>query len=354
MRYFDQELVANSRPHAAWWGEVGAEREAFHRAETGLASIAAATGLRANASAILPRDAWLEMDAITKRVMRDDGGQAFMADLMPLARPIHIGKLAFGYRISSDAGTVRRSMSGQVPEVLGKTDYDYRRAIVPIFHTGYGRAWREWSTLQSENFDALADDQESHTAKIREDMAAYALDGDASLTFEGTAGYGIRTHPFSKAINLGSAAGGANINLATANADALDAFFTGAFGAMLDANLIVEPVNLYISPEIGRNFDRQMSTAEGYKPGTIWEFLTKNRRIKSVKVTHKLTGNAFFGFAPSSSYIRPLVGMAVNTTAAVRLNPTSDYNFLVMGAMGVDIRADWNGKSGVFYSTVVN
>ncbi len=285
MRYFDQELVANSRPHAAWWGEVGAEREAFHRAETGLASIAAATGLRANASAILPRDAWLEMDAITKRVMRDDGGQAFMADLMPLARPIHIGKLAFGYRISSDAGTVRRSMSGQVPEVLGKTDYDYRRAIVPIFHTGYGRAWREWSTLQSENFDALADDQESHTAKIREDMAAYALDGDASLTFEGTAGYGIRTHPFSKAINLGSAAGGANINLATANADALD---------------------------------------------------------------------AFFGFAPSSSYIRPLVGMAVNTTAAVRLNPTSDYNFLVMGAMGVDIRADWNGKSGVFYSTVVN
>ena len=46
--------------------------------------------------------------------------------------------------------------------------------------------------------------------------------------------------------------------------------------------------------------------------------------------------------------------MAVSTTAAVRLNPVDDYNFLVMGAMGLDIRADVNGKSGVFYSVVVN
>lgn len=356
MRYFDNQLVANSRPHARWWGEVGAQREAFHLQEDAIAPLMnQAAGLR-NSAAVLPRDAWLEMDTITRRVMRDDEGQSYMADLMPLARAVHIGKIAFGYRVSSDAGTVRRSLSGKVPEVLGKVDYDYRRTLVPIFSTGYGRSWREWNSLQSESFDALADDQESHVAALRENMADYALDGDASISFEGAVGYGIRNHPASKSINLGSAGGGANIDLANPNvtADDIDLFFTDPFGAMLDANLITEAINLYVSPEIARNWDRQYSGSAGFKGGRIFDFMLTNRRIRQIKVTHKLSGNEFFGFAPNSNYIRPLVGMATNTTAAVRLNPVDDYNFLVMGAMGIDIRSDWNGRAGVFHSVVVN
>lgn len=356
MRYFDEQLVANSRPHAQWWAEVSTQREGFHIVEANMADLAASTGLVGNAAAVLPRDAWLEMDGITRRVMRDDEGQAYMTDLMALARPVHIGKIAFGYRVSNDAGTVRRSLSGQVPDVTGKVDYDYRKTLVPVFNTSYGRSWREWNTFQSESFDALGDDQEAHTAAIREDMADYALDGDTSITFEGAVGYGIRNHPYAKTINLGSAGGGANIDLASPSttADQIDAFFTGAFGAMLDANLITSPVNLYISPEIARNWDRQYSGSAGFKGGRIRDFILTNRRIAKVEVTHKLSGNEFFGFVPNANFIRPLVGMAVNTTAMVRTNPVDDYNFLIMGAMGIDIRSDWNGKAGVFYSVVNN
>ncbi len=32
--------------------------------------------------------------------------------------------------------------------------------------------------MQSENLDAMADDQEAHVAAIREDMADYMLSGD--------------------------------------------------------------------------------------------------------------------------------------------------------------------------------
>lgn len=46
--------------------------------------------------------------------------------------------------------------------------------------------------------------------------------------------------------------------------------------------------------------------------------------------------------------------MAVNTTAMARLNPTDNYQFLVMGALGIEIRGDYNGKSGVFYSTDID
>lgn len=347
MRFFDEQLVANSRPHAAWWDELTANREWFHRAEDALSEVM-------NQSAILPRDAWLEMDGITRRVMRSDEGQTFMADLMPLAKPVNIGKLVHMTRVSSDAGSVTRSMSGQVPVGMDKVTYDYRGTPVPIFATAFGREWREWNTLTSENFDAIADDQEAHTAKIKRDQALYALDGDEAITFQGYGAYGIRTNPLSKVINLGTGAGGVNIDLTTATADAIDSFITQTLGAMLDANLITGKVNLYVSPEIGRRLDMSYSGSSGFKGGTLLQYLLTNRRINKIEVTFELSGNEFFGFTPSSEYIRPLIGMAVNTTAMTRQNPTDNYQFLEMGAMGLEIRADINGRTGVFYSTVVN
>lgn len=352
MRYFDDQLVANSRPHRDWWGQVSLAREHFHRTEDAHAALTAE--FTTNASAVLPRDAWLDLDNITRRVMRNDQGQVWMADLMPLAKPVNIGKLVHMTRVAGDAGIVVRSMSGQVPVAIDKVGYDYRGTPVPIFASGYGREWREWNTLQSENFDALADDQEAITAKIRRDQALYVLDGDTKIVFQGYSGAGIRTSTLSKAINLGTAGSGADIDLTTATADQLDTFFSGAFGAMLDANLIVGKVNLYISPEIARAWDKSYSNAAGTKEGTIMDFLKKNRRINKIEVSFELTGNEFFGFVPSSDYIRPLVGMAVNTTAITRQNPTDNYQFLVMGAMGLEIRADINGKSGVFYSTDID
>lgn len=353
MRYFDEDLVANSRPHQDWWGELQVNREWFHRVEESYADLM--SELLGNAAAVLPRDAWLEMDDITRRVLRDDEGGTYMTDLMAFAKPVNIGKLVHLTRVASDTNNpVVRSMSGQVPVPLAKTVYDYRGTTIPIFADGYGREWREWNTLQSENFDALADDQDGSVKKLRSDMANYVLDGDSTIVFQGYAATGIRTNALSKSINLGSAVGGANIDLTTADWPALDAFFNGAFGAMLDANLIEDEVNLYFSPEIMRNLDKQVNTSAGAVLGTRLEQLLKNRRIKKIAKTFKLTGNQFFGFVPSADFIRPLIGMAVNTTAITRTNPTDNYQFLVMGAMGLEIRADYNGKSGVFYSVVQN
>ena len=353
MRYFDEQLVANSRPHQQWWGELSVAREHFHRVEDQHAALYGEMSGVTNASAVLPRDAWLELDTITTRVMRDDGGSVFMADLMPLAKPVNIGKLVHMTRTASDtANPVFRSLSGQVPVAMDKTVYNYAGTVVPIFADGYGREWREWNTLQSENFDALADDQEGSVDKLNRDMASYALDGDTAIKFQGYTGYGIRTSPLTKLINIG--AGGANIDLTTATPDQLEAFFVGPFGAMLDANLITEAVNLYISPDIARAWDRSYSNAQGFKQGTIREFVARNRRINKIEVTWRLTGNQFFGFVPNARYIRPIVGMAVNTTAMTRLNPTDNYQFLNMGAMGLEIRGDYNGRSGVFASTIVN
>jgi len=349
MRYFDEQLIGNSRHHAEWWGLQCANREWFHHTEDTLAGFH-------NAAAILPRDAWMELDGITRRVMRDDEGSVFMNDLMPLAKTVNIGKLVNLYRVSSDAGSVIRSLSGQVPVTMDKVVYDYRGTPVPIFATAYGREWREWNTLQSENFDALADDQEAHTAKIRRNMAQYVLNGDSTIVVSGYTALGILNHTYSKPVNLGSAVGGANIDLTdvSTTADDIAEFFGVYLGEIFDDNKVPGRVNLYVSPEIGRRLDLPYSGSAGFKGGSMREYLLTTRRIAKIAVTFELTGNAFFAFVPSSEYIRPLIGMAVGTTPMARTNPTDNYQFLIMGAMGLEIKADYNGNSGVFYSVVQN
>lgn len=349
MRYFDEQLLNTSRHHAEWWEHACINREWFHVSEDTFAQLH-------NSTAILPRDAWQELDGITRRVMRDDEGSVFMNDLMPLAKTVHIGKLVHLYRVSSDAGSVVRSLSGQVPVTMDKVVYDYRGTPVPIFSTAYGREWREWNTLQSENFDALADDQEAHTAKIRRNQAQYVLNGDSSIVVGGYGAFGILNHTYSKPINLGSATGGANIDLtsnSTSN-DAIVTFFNSYLGAILDANKVTQKINVYVSPEIGLRLDQFYSNSAGFKEGTLFDYIMKSRRINKIAVTHELSGNQFFAFVPSSEYIRPLIGMATTTTPTTRLNPTDNYQFLIMSAMGLEIRADWNGMSGVFHSVVQN
>lgn len=348
MRYFDKETVANSKLHQRWWAELGAERKVFHNAEAEMARVIG------NAAGLIPTDAWRDLDGITKRVMRDDEGEVYMRDLMPLAKPVNIGKLVHLSRVSSDAGKVKRSMSGQVALEMDKVDYDFQGSPVPIFDAAYGREWREQATFATEGFDALADDQEAHVAALRQDMAQFVLNGDASIKVQGYQAYGIKNSPRTKIIDLG--ASGANIDLTAAGttSDAIDAFFTSYVGTVLDNNKIRGGINVYVSPEIGRNLDRSYSGSGGFKGGKLVEYLITNRRINKIEVTFELSGNEWFGFVPSSEYIRPLVGMAVGTVAMPRLKPRDNFQFQVSGALGIDIRSDFAGNSGVFYAHEVS
>lgn len=358
MRYFDKSLIANNAStHGRWWSALNAQWDAFHERELALAEgEAPALGIQ-NASAILPRDAWLDFDSQARRVMRADLGRPYMEDLMPLAKTMNIGKVAQVSLVASDINDdVQVSLSGQPAVPVDHVDYATRGSPIPIFQKGYGRSWRQWNALTSENFDALADDNEAALAKLRKRNAKYVLDGLPSLTIEGYSAVGIRTSSYSKAINLGSAAGGANIDLTsmTTTSDEVVSFFNMVLGKVLDDNLVDRPVNVYVSPEIMRSLDRPYSGALGFKSGTLRDAILAGRRIAKIEKTFELTGNEFFGFAPDAQYIRPLIGMATSTFAMPRLYPMADYHFMAWNAFGIEIRADFNGRSGVFYSTDID
>lgn len=347
---FTKGLIANSRVVAEQWDHLKVDRKVFINGEEELAK-----KYGVNATALVTKDYWREVDNVTTRIFRNESGQDMMSDLMGLAANINIGKTVAISRIASDAGKVVRTLSGQEPEDLDKTRYAYSGDVIPIFKTGYGREWRELLGMQSEGFDALLDDQANVTFNLRSDMAQYLLTGDQTLNVNGVyTGYGIANHPNTIQLNLNSGVGNYNIDLQTATADEIVEFFNQDFQAVLDAQNVFEPVTLWVSPSVRRSFSRPYSNAAGFKGGTIEDYIlafgkTGNvGRIASIGTNFLLTGNHFVGYVKNELYIRPRVAQPVSTYAEPRTTPHANFNTLVWSAMGLQIRKDFNGRSKVF------
>lgn len=345
MIVFNKKLVTEHSQVMKAWDQLKVQREVFNVNQAGFQA-QYGSALEVNQSALISKDYWREVDNITTRVFRNDEGNPLLDDLLSLGTPISIGKTAALYRVSSDAGKVQRSLTGQVPENLDKVIYDEAGDPVPIFNTGYGREWREWQGMTSEGFDAMADDQEAHTAAIREDMADYVISGDPKIKVKGYVANGITNHPNTNQIDL--SASGANIDLTTATPDQMVAFFTGPFAKTLDDNYVQEKVKVWVSPDINRNLDKPYSPASGFKEGTVKEYILRYGRIASIDQTFKLTGNHFLAYVRNSQYIKTRIAAPVGSFMIPRVNPFDNYNTLVWSAFGLQIKRDFNGRSKVF------
>lgn len=342
---FSKELITNSEHVKAAYKQLQAQRISFNVNQFDIKTRHAGS-VQTNQAAQISKDYWREIDAITARVFRADGGLDLLSDLMGISASISIGKTAVLYRVSSDAGKVTRSISGQVPEDLDKVVYDHYGDPIPIFSTGYAREWREWQGMSTENLDALSDDQEAHSFAIRRDMALYLLSGDSGINVRSYSGKGIRNHQATKQISLD--AGGANIDLQSATSDQIMNFFTKDFAKILDDNYCMEKVKLWVSPSIRRRISQPFSNSDGFKAGTLEQYILDYGRIESINSTFELSGNNFIAYVRNPMYIKPRVAAPVSTFAEPRNNPFDNYNFMIWAAFGLQIKKDSNGRSKVF------
>lgn len=345
---FNKNLITNSAQVAQAWNQLKASRQIFNNAQNQM-SATHGNAIEVNQAAILTQDYWREVDNVTTRVIRDDEGAPLLDDLLSLGTPISIGKTAALYRVSSDAGYVNRSMSGQEPETLDKVVYDHYGDPVPIFKTGYAREWREWLGLQTENIDAMSDDQEAAVAALRQDMAQYILTGDEKIKVQNFEGKGITNHPHTNQVDL--SASGLNIDLtstATSNDDIIN-FFTKDFVVILDANLVSEQLKVFISPEIERRLNLPYSNSNGFKEGTVKDYILRySAHIGSFTKTFELKGNHFIGYVRNAQYIKTRIAAPIGSFMKQRINPHDNYQTLVWSAFGLQIKRDFNGKSKVF------
>jgi len=307
----------------------------------------ALTGFTGNAAAVIPRDVYREFDSQTKQIMRAEN-LTLLNDLLPLAKSLPVGKVEHVYRRASDSGIVTSSVSGQTPAELDKAAYDYDSSIKVIHQTAYGREWMEMEGQRSEAFDGLIDDNANAVRAIRDKMADHIYNG-SDVSFKGTSAYGIKNS--TKTIDVDLDAGGLNINFATStDASAIRAGWIAMLDQVrLNDNNVKQPVTFYVSGEIMSNFQNFYSTNDvGF--GTIRESLLKLVGVADIKEDESLSGNEVVGVVLDSQFIRPLVGMAVTTVPLDRRNPFDNYNFLVWTNVGLEIKADYAGRSGVLYA----
>jgi hypothetical protein len=311
--------------------------------------------LQANALAGFGREFWQEVDRQIIQFRDQETGMEIVNDLLGVQTVLDIGKTVKSYNIAGDiADDVSISIDGQAPYSFDHTEYDNDGDPVPIFTAGYGVNWRHDAGLRTVGVDLVLDSQQAKLRKFYKKIVSYVLSGSDAIRVDGKPGQGLKNHRNTVKLNLGSGAGGANINLATATQEQLAEFFTtGAFGSAARANKVEAYDVLWVSPEVWGNLNRPATVAIAggtiLSGGTVQTLIAPFVPARSIRQSFALSGNEFIAYQRRQDVVSPLVGMAVGTVPLLRLRPQDNHNFQIMSAMGLQIKRDGDGKSGVLY-----
>lgn len=348
---FQQELIGNSRAGKDQWQEVVRARNAYAANEAVFAAANRAAGFHVN-EGLIPADVYQEFDNVTVERFRSDDGDTFLNDLLPLSRSVNIGKLVHKFRKASDAGQTQTSMTGQLGVKMDQVEYTSDGSIVPIHDTGFSRNWREWNAQRSEGFDALIDDQRESVAALRRRLADNFLDGHTDsdgniIVLDSISWAGMRADSRVAQINIGAAGINFDFTDKTKTYEEIEAAFKQVRDVLWIDNNCEREATYYISREIASNFERNSS--EAVVTAKIIERLAGLMGVAAIKVSSKLSGNEFMAFPLDSNFVRPIVGMGVNTVAMPRPVYNSNYEFVVWGAVGFEVRTDFaNRKCAMF------
>lgn len=309
--------------------------------------------LAANALAGLGRDFWQEVDRQIIQMRDQETGMEIVNDLLAVQTALPVGKTAKLYNVVGDiADDVSISMDGQPPYSFDHTEYDSDGDPIPVFTAGWGVNWRHAAGLQTVGIDLALDSQAAKARKFNKRLVSYVLDGDASIQVQSYPAQGLRNHRNTAKIDLG--AGGANINLTSASQNDIAAFFTsGAFGQTARDNFVEAYDVLWVSPQIWANLMKPATVTIGgnslLSGGTVLSVVQGFAPARSIRQTFALSGNEFIAYQRRQDVVTPLVGMAVGVVPLPRPLPQSNWNFQIMAAMGIQIKKDGEGKSGVAY-----
>ena len=344
--YLDKTIVANSGNAKMQHAEIVANRKRWEAQEKHHETL---MGLRYNAAARLPADAFRDFDKNIKRIMAGDEGQNIV-NLLPV-RSLPVGKIVAEYAKASDSGSAKATLSGRKAHQLDRAAYTYDNALVLIHDDNFGRQWREVEAMRSEDFDALQDDQANSVRAVARSIANHVVLGVTGVEYKDAQAFGMKTSPNTQPLNLG--AGGVNVDLTDPTATYAD--FEKAFVAALKvlqgkANNVMAPITFALSSEIWFNSLRRGTTDASFE--TILAALKRIPGVADIVMTNgeQLSGNEFLAWANTDQYIQIQSGMAVNTQPVVRTQYNDDFNFVTWGAAGLLIKADAAGRSGVLYA----
>lgn len=347
--FFTRENLANPRM-LGHWNELWANRNQFNAMQGQMVRAYQATmtpnQLECNALAGLGREFWAEVDSQIVQMRDQVTGMEIVTDLMAVQTVLPVGKTAKLYNVVGDiAEDVAVSLDGQAPYSFDHTEHNSDGDPIPVFSAGYGVNWRHAAGLNTVGIDLVLDSQEAKLRRFNEAIVSYMLDGDDRIQVQNYPGQGLRNHRNTYKIDL-TAAG---IDLTTADAAALIAFFgTGAFGQGARSNKVAAYDKMWVSYEVWANLNKAY-VVNGAVVGTVLSQALPFMPVREVSPTYALSGNEFIAYVRQRSVVSPLVGMTTGITPLPRPLPNTNYNFQILGAFGLQVKADADGLSGVVY-----
>lgn len=349
MLYFDNEQHPEwglHRNHAAQAQMVGNIRSTVNRHNS---------QMMGNEAAVLPRDVAQEFDRQQVELMRSNN-LTLLNDLLPIARSLAVGKIESIHRRVSDSGQAKRSLTGRPTVDIDKADYSYDSTIKVVHQDGFGRDWMEMQGQRTEAFDGLVDDQANSTRTVLDSIATHIYSGAVDengkvISYNGTAATGIKTSTKVVAVDLDGTGGiGIDFTSGAATPDEIRAGWVTLVKTLRVDNNVGQDITFYISADIETNFQRFYGTSAGDTGKTIMTVLKELAGVADIKVDRSLSGNEVVGLVLNAQFIRPLIGMAVSTVPLFRANPMDGHNFMTWANVGLEIRTDYTGKSGVLYA----
>jgi len=338
---FNQSYVTNSRLAKEQLNQRDSLRTAANLQEANHKHMLKSLGFEVNAG-LIPQDVYQEFDNQTISLMRSDDGDTFLNDLLPLAKSVNIGKLTYVTRRSSDAGQTQTSMSGQIGLKMDQVEYSYDGTVVPIHDTGFFRNWRELEAQKSEGFDSLIDDQAESVRALRRHLRDSFLNGCVDLNgnaivVDGRQWLGLLTDTRVQQITASF-----DYTLNTNSGEVIMRNLLADLDVMYITNNCAKPLTLYVSREIGRNFERAFSSS--YASGKILDAIGGAQGIAEVKITNAVSGNKWFAF-PLDGSVRPVSGMGISTMALPRPLYNSNHEFITAAAVGWMVDNDYAGNT---------
>lgn len=309
--------------------------------------------LAANAVQGLSQTFWAEIDRQIIQMRDQETGMEIVNDLLSVQTVLPIGKTVKLYNVSGDiADDVSISMDGQPPYSFDHTEYDSDGDPIPVFTAGYGCNWRHAAGLNTVGIDLVLDSQAAKLRKYNKFLVNYVLNGSEKIVVDGKPGQGLKNHRNTIKVDLG--AGGANINLTTASQTDIATFFTsGAFGQAARDNFVEAYDVIWVSPQIWANLMKPATVTIGgntlLSGGNVLSVIQGYAPARSIRQTFALSGNEFIAYQRRQDVVTPLVGMATGVVPLPRPLPQTNFNFQIMGAMGLQVKKDGEGKSGVLY-----
>ena len=293
-----------------------------------------------------PAEAYREFDSKSKIETIPAGEFALITRVLPIAKPVNLGRKLYEHRKVSDMNTGQTSMSGTIGVKSDKVDVDYDGTPVPIHDKGFDIDFREKLSMDAEGYDSLIDYSREAERGLMRTKNNYMWNGDSSIVFKSKTWLGLFNDP-----SVATATLAVDLSASATTTEDIRAETARVRDIMYITNNATVGLVLVVSPQIASNWERPLSNADSTF-GSVGKYIQTNLRgIVEIIEDDKLVGNQIVFLQNNQDGFHAVSGMAINTYAIPRLHHNSNFSYVKWCAVGFMAKQDFSGKKTALYAS---